>query len=45
MILEPKYISTMVRHGLGIMPSFRPTEITNADLDALVSYLTRNNKQ
>ena len=33
-----------VRHGIYFMPSFRKTEVTDADLDAIVAYLTHNNK-
>jgi mono/diheme cytochrome c family protein len=34
-------IKTAVRKGAYIMPMFRKTEVTDADLEALVSYLTR----
>jgi (+)-pinoresinol hydroxylase len=34
-------IRYLVRHGNGGMPSFRRTEISNADLDAIVGYLTQ----
>ena len=37
-------IKLPVRHGVYFMPSFRKTEVTDADLDAIVAYLTRNNK-
>lgn len=38
--LAPEYIETLVRKGLGGMPSFRRTEIDNAELEALINYLT-----
>ena len=38
-------IKTFVRHGVLFMPMFRKTEISDADLDAIAAYLTRNNKQ
>ena len=37
--LSPKLIETAVRKGANFMPRFRKTEITNADLAAIVSYL------
>ena len=37
-------IKTFVRRGVYFMPTFRKTEIGDADLDALAAYLTRNNK-
>ncbi len=38
-------IKMYVRNGLSIMPIFRKTEISDADLDAIAEYLTRNNKK
>jgi (+)-pinoresinol hydroxylase len=38
-------IKTFVRHGVLFMPTFRKTEISDADLDAIAAYLTRNNKK
>ena len=35
-------IKTAVRNGVFVMPRFRKTEVTDADLDAIVSYLTRS---
>jgi mono/diheme cytochrome c family protein len=43
--LTPEMIRTYVRHGFSVMPIFRKTEISDADLDAIVAYLTRNNKK
>ena len=39
--LTPELITTFVRKGIGAMPFFRPTEITDADLAALGAYLAR----
>lgn len=37
-------IKQFVRHGVLFMPVFRKTEISDAELDAIAAYLTRNNK-
>ncbi len=42
--LTAPVIKTFVRHGVLFMPMFRKTEISDADLDAIAAYLTRNNK-
>lgn len=42
--LTPAMIKQFVRHGVLFMPKFRKTEISDADLDAIAAYLTRNNK-
>ena len=34
-------VQTYVRHGVSIMPFFRKTEITDSDLDALSTYLSK----
>ena len=39
--LQAVYIRTVVRNGYVSMPFFRPTELSDEDLDALVAYLTR----
>jgi (+)-pinoresinol hydroxylase len=39
--LTPEYVSAVVRSGLLSMPFFRPTELSDDDLAALVVYLTR----
>ncbi len=39
--LSPQTIGFAVRKGISIMPFFRKTEVTDADLDAIVRYLTR----
>lgn len=42
--LTAPMIKTFVRQGVLFMPMFRKTEISDADLDAIAAYLTRNNK-
>jgi mono/diheme cytochrome c family protein len=42
--LPATYVSYMVRHGMSVMPQFRKTEITDAELAALAAYLCRNTK-
>lgn len=37
--LVPEITKTFVRNGVSIMPFFRKTEITDAELDALARYL------
>jgi mono/diheme cytochrome c family protein len=39
--LRPLYIQYVVRHGLKAMPAFVPSELTDAQLEALADYLTR----
>jgi len=43
--LTSELIKTYVRNGISVMPFFRKTEISDADLDLIAAYLTRNNKQ
>jgi (+)-pinoresinol hydroxylase len=43
--LKPAYIKTVVRHGLYGMPITRKTEISDAELDDVVAYLTGNRKR
>ena len=38
--LDAQYVSTVVRNGLGAMPSFRRTEITEQELAAITRFLT-----
>jgi mono/diheme cytochrome c family protein len=38
--LHPGFVAAIVRHGLGIMPGFRPTEISDAEIDQLTAYLS-----
>jgi (+)-pinoresinol hydroxylase len=42
--LNAPMIKQFVRHGVLFMPVFRKTEISDAELDAIAAYLTRNNK-
>jgi mono/diheme cytochrome c family protein len=37
------YVKTVIRAGLGSMPAFRRTELTDTDVDAIVDYLTHAN--
>lgn len=39
--LTPQSIALFVRQGVAMMPFFRKTEVSDADLDALIAYLTR----
>ncbi len=42
--LAPAFIKTVVRHGLFGMPITRKTEISDAELEDVVAYLTGNRK-
>ena len=37
--LPPDYVSYVVRHGISFMPSFRKTEISDAELARVAAYL------
>jgi mono/diheme cytochrome c family protein len=39
--LTPEFVAVFVRRGSGIMPPFRPTEVSGEDLKALGAYLAR----
>jgi len=39
--LTPDYVKYIVRHGVTVMPPFRKTELSDADLDAIAAYLAR----
>jgi len=39
--LTPELIKSIVRRGVSVMPPFRKTELSNADLESIVAYLTR----
>jgi mono/diheme cytochrome c family protein len=41
--LTPTFVSYLVRNGVSMMPFFRKTEITDAELAALSAYLSRLN--
>ena len=40
--LTPAFVRTVVRNGLGSMPAYRRTELNDADVDAIIAYLTRS---
>lgn len=40
--LSASTVKYTVRHGISVMPHFRKTEISDAELDALARYLSRN---
>ena len=37
--LNAAYIETVVRHGFQMMPPFKPTEISDGDLNAVAAYV------
>lgn len=39
--LAAAYVKFIVRHGVTVMPPFRKTELSDADLDAIAAYLGR----
>jgi len=41
--LTPEFVAFFVRNGISVMPFYRKTEISDADLAALGVYLSRNN--
>lgn len=43
--LTPQAVQFFVRNGISIMPMFRKTEVSDADLDAISAYLTRRRTQ
>jgi mono/diheme cytochrome c family protein len=42
--LTPETIRFAVRNGVTVMPPFRKTELSDADLNAVVAYLTRKRR-
>ncbi len=42
--LPAAMVKVLVRHGISVMPQFRKTEISDADLDALAAFLSRNTR-
>jgi mono/diheme cytochrome c family protein len=42
--LTPDFVKLMVRRGVEAMPSFRKTELSDENLDAIAEYLSRNNR-
>ena len=43
--LTPAFIKNLVRHGLFGMPITRKTEVSDAELEDVVAYLTRSRKK
>lgn len=43
--LTAEFVAFYVRQGISMMPFFRPTEISNADLEALTAFLSQNKEQ
>lgn len=41
--LTPEFVAVIVRNGISVMPFYRKTEISDADLAALGAYLSRDN--
>ena len=39
--LTVEFVKFYVRNGVAMMPRFRKTEVSDADLDAVATYLTR----
>jgi mono/diheme cytochrome c family protein len=39
--LNAPFLKNVVRNGMGSMPAYRRTELTDADVDAIAAYLTR----
>jgi len=42
--LTPEYVTTIVRNGFQMMPPFRPTEISDKDLQELAAYVAAGGK-
>jgi mono/diheme cytochrome c family protein len=42
--LTPEVVKYFVRHGVSVMPAFRKTEITDAQLNDLANYLSTKKK-
>jgi mono/diheme cytochrome c family protein len=42
--LTPAIVQYYVRHGIAMMPSFRKTELSDAQVSAIAAYLTRKRK-
>ena len=42
--LTAAFVIYTVRHGVSVMPSIRPTEITDAELKAIAAYLSRKRR-
>lgn len=42
--LTEDYVKTVVRHGLNTMPALTRVEVSDAELELIAEYLTRNNE-
>jgi (+)-pinoresinol hydroxylase len=42
--LQPAYVKYIVRHGVSVMPPFRKTELSDADLEAVAAYLAHKRR-
>ncbi len=42
--LTPEFVKLYVRHGVSIMPPFRKTEVSDAELTTLSAYLARTKR-
>ena len=42
--LTPEMVTYYVRHGIAMMPSFRKTELSDAQVAAIATYLSRKGK-
>jgi mono/diheme cytochrome c family protein len=40
--LSPEVLRVFLRNGVGSMPPFRPTEVTDGDIEAIAAYLARS---
>jgi len=40
--LSPAVLRAFLRNGVGSMPPFRPTELSDGDIEAIAAYLTRS---
>jgi len=42
--LPASIVKFFVQHGISVMPQFRKTEISDAELDALAAFVSRNTR-
>jgi mono/diheme cytochrome c family protein len=42
--LSPQFVKLIVRQGVTVMPHFRKTELSDAELDAITVYLTKKSR-
>ena len=43
--LTPELLKVYIRRGTGSMPGFRPTEITDAEIEEIATYLAASSRQ